>query len=73
MIVDDVTVRDRSTTDAPPGPRTAGPAVEGLAVESGASPGSRRSARRSRPPSEYWDVETARWTTRSPIPTPRPA
>ena len=27
--------------------------------------------RRTRPLSEYWDVETARWRSRGPVPQPR--
>jgi hypothetical protein len=67
MTVDDTTSPDRRTATAIPGPRTTEPTSPGrdaLSLES-------RTGRRVRPPSEYWDVETAHWTTRSPIPGPR--
>jgi hypothetical protein len=54
----DHTVRDSHTTDVIPGPRTDEP-------PSGDLPWT------TRPRSEYWDHETARWTSRSALPGPR--
>jgi hypothetical protein len=62
-----MTVQDSRTTDVVPGPRTAG-TVPGTDGASWIEP---QFARRTRPPSQYWDVETASWTSRSSVPSPR--
>ena len=59
MIRDDVTPLNGTRIAAVPAPRAA-PGVLGP-----------EPPRRTRPLSEYWDVEAARWTTRSPVPAPR--
>ena len=64
MTPDDTTVLDGAMTDAIPGPRTGTTEPDAPRRESGRS-------RRTRPPSEYWDVETASWVTRRPVPGPR--
>ncbi len=59
---------DESTLEAPlvPAPRSAEPPTGDAAwVEPWLH------ARGSRPRSEYWDVETARWTSRPVVPGPR--
>ncbi len=68
MSLDDATVLDLRTTDGIPGPRTAAltPVPDDLPWADSWSPG-----RAVRPSSEYWDVETARWTRRAPVPSPR--
>jgi hypothetical protein len=63
MTRDDATVLDRLVTDAVPAPRTAGSArgwTEPVQY-----------ARGTRPRSDYWDVENARWTSRRAVPAPR--
>jgi hypothetical protein len=63
MTRDDATVLDRLGTDAVPAPRAAGTArgrTEPVQY-----------ARRTRPLSDYWDVENARWASRPPVPGPR--
>jgi hypothetical protein len=67
MTADDLTVhegRPTGTIPAPRGPRAGGP--DGDAVLLGHRPG-----RHTRPPEEFWDVATARWVTRSPVPGQR--
>jgi len=59
----DVTVLDGISTDAVPAPRTAARPLPWL------EPG--QFTRGTRPRSQYWDVETARWISRSPVPGPR--
>ena len=59
MTRDDATL-DRRSTDAVPEPRT-----DREFPEAGPQ------TRGTRPRSEYWDVETARWVRRSPLPAPR--
>jgi hypothetical protein len=59
MTRDDATVLDRLGTDAVPAPRAAGTAEPV------------QYARRTRPLSDYWDVENARWASRPPVPGPR--
>ena len=65
MTRDDAAVLDGLTTDAIPVPRTGGVIREVPWLEPGQSP------RGTRPRSEYWDVENARWDSRSPVPGPR--
>jgi hypothetical protein len=65
MSLDDVILRDSRTSDGVPGPRT----TEQTRAVPWVEPG--QVTRRSRPPSEYWDVAQARWTTRSAVPQPR--
>jgi hypothetical protein len=63
MTRDDATVLDRLVTDAVPAPRAAGDArgwTEPVQYAGG-----------TRPRSDYWDVENARWASRSPVPGPR--
>ncbi len=69
MTLDDSIVQDPRTADLVPGPRTAEPAQVGQAPW----PEPWLPTRGTRPRSEYWDVETARWTSRSPVPVPRGA
>ncbi|HET6392091.1 MAG TPA: hypothetical protein VFG13_04660 [Blastococcus sp.] len=61
MTRDDATVLDR--TDAVPMPRAAAPAREWAEPV--------RRARRTRPASDYWDHEDARWVSRPSVPGPR--
>ena len=56
----DLTTRDRTTV---PAPRTA--SERELPWREPSSPRGRR------PRTEYWDVATARWTVRPPVPGPR--
>ena len=63
---DDQTVRDSRTTGVIPGPRTDEPPSGDLPLNQ-----ARRTPRSTRPRSEYWDHETARWTSRSALPGPR--
>ncbi|WP_324273264.1 hypothetical protein [Blastococcus brunescens] len=65
MTVDHDTTRESRSTGAIPGPRTE-------PARNGAWPG-QQSGRRTRPATEYWDVHTARWVTRSPVPGQRRA
>jgi hypothetical protein len=62
MSRDDTTTLDRTGTGTVPVPRSD---REVLWAEP------MRLTRSSRPLSEYWDVENARWTTRPSLPTPR--
>ena len=62
MIRDDASPTQRTRTQAVPAPRIS-------QMAPWPEPG--RSTRSTRPRSEYWDVESARWTTRSPLPAPR--
>jgi hypothetical protein len=59
-----MTVQDTRRAAVVPGPRTAEPAPAGETPSTGPE-------LRTRPRSEYWDVETASWTSRSPVPGPR--
>ncbi|MGY1805290.1 hypothetical protein ACI78T_18555 [Blastococcus sp. SYSU D00922] len=61
----DGTVLARPTTGAIPAPRTPGTVRPLPWLEPG------QYARGSRPRSQYWDVETARWVTRAAVPGPR--
>jgi hypothetical protein len=61
----DATVLDGLTTDAIPAPRTAGTVREVPWTEPG------QFSRSTRPRSQYWDADTARWVTRPPVPGPR--
>jgi hypothetical protein len=66
MTLDGQTAQDVRTDDALPLPRTPGRVVgEAAWVEPWLFP------RSSRPGSQYWDLESARWVTRSPVPGPR--
>lgn len=65
MTAADVTVENSRTTGAIPVSRTAGPMADRPGL--GQPP-----VRRCRPREEYWDVQAARWVTRSPVPAPRP-
>ncbi|MFD2094249.1 hypothetical protein [Blastococcus deserti] len=60
MTLDDQTVPDLAAADLVPAPR-----ASVAWTEPGALP------RGPRPRSEYWDVESARWVARSPVPGPR--
>jgi hypothetical protein len=61
-----MTVQETTRTDVVPSARRAEPATGDAAwVEPWLYP------RSTHPRSEYWDVETARWTTRPAIPAPR--
>ena len=61
----DANVLDGLATDAIPAPRPAGVARELPWTEPG------QFSRSTRPRSQYWDVETARWVPRPPVPGPR--
>ncbi len=63
MTRDDATVLDRRTTDEVPAPRAAGSDREWAEPV--------RRTRRTRPLSDYWDHENARWVSRPPVPGPR--
>jgi hypothetical protein len=63
MTRDDATVLDRPVTDAVPAPRAAGTARRW--------PEPVRYTRGTRPRSDYWDVENARWASGPPVPGPR--
>jgi hypothetical protein len=63
--LDDVAVQDVRPADLVPGQRTAAHAAVAGEVEP------KSSRRATRPLSEYWDVESARWTSRAPVPGPR--
>jgi hypothetical protein len=63
MTRDDATVLDRLETDAVPAPRTAGNARRWTEPA--------QYVRGTRPRSDYWDVENARWAPRPPLPGPR--
>jgi len=66
MTAPDTTAHDTTRTGAVPAPRTpAPPTGEAAWIE----PWLLR--RGARPRSEYWDVETARWTSRPAVPAPR--
>ncbi len=65
MTLDDATVLDGRTTDAIPAPRTSTSSLDVPWLMPG------RFSRSIRPRSEYWDVETARWTSRPVVPAPR--
>jgi hypothetical protein len=65
MTRDDAAVLDGLTTDAIPVPRTGGGIREVPWLEPG------QFSRSTRPRSRYWDVENARWASRSPVPGPR--
>jgi hypothetical protein len=58
-----MTVQETTRTDAVPGPRRAATG-EAAWVEPWLYRG-------TRPRSEYWDVENARWTSRRAVPAPR--
>jgi hypothetical protein len=62
MTRDDATVLDLPT-NVIPAPRSA------ETVHQWAEPG--QFPAHTRPSSEYWDVETARWVSRPPVPAPR--
>jgi hypothetical protein len=61
----DGAVLARPTTDAIPAPRTPATARPLPWLEPGQFP------RGARPRSQYWDVGTARWVRRTPVPDPR--
>ena len=62
MTRDDATTLDRTRTGAVPAPRSD---RDVLWPEPG------RFTRSTRPRSQYWDVENARWATRPSLPAPR--
>jgi hypothetical protein len=64
MTRDDATALDRRTTDPVPAPRRA-------ALREVPWPEPGQFSRSTRPRSQYWDVENARWVSRSPVPGPR--
>ena len=66
MARNDQTARDSRTTDVIPGPRTDEPPSGDLPRTH-----ARRPSGDTRLRSEYWDHETARWTSRSALPSPR--
>jgi len=64
MPLRDTAVRETTPTDVVPSPRTSATG-DAAWVEPWLYP------RKIRPRTEYWDVETARWTTRPAVPAPR--
>jgi hypothetical protein len=71
MTVDDMTVHETSRTDVIPGPRTAWTAP-GVAAGAVAWIEPWLFSRGTRPRTEYWDAETATWTSRYRVPAPLP-
>ena len=59
-----MTVQETTRTDVVPSPRR-GATGEAAWVEPWLY------SRSTRPGSQYWDVENARWTSRPPVPAPR--
>ena len=64
MSLDESTLQG-NRNDVVPVPRSAGPATGDAWIEPWLH------VRVSRPRTEYWDVETARWTSRPVVPAPR--
>jgi hypothetical protein len=72
--------RESVRTPLVPRPRTSEDAPQQIAAASPPSPAGEfpwpepwHFSRGARPRSEHWDVETATWRSRGPVPSPRPA